>query len=57
MDTGLLYTIIGSTMAILGIMIVLFLYLAGKIDNLTLSVYQEMKDFHSRLAVIEKTKK
>jgi len=59
MDPGLLYTIIGSSVATIAVMLVLFIYLASKIDNLTLSVYSEMKDFHARLAVSEskKTKK
>ena len=53
MDLGQIVAIYGGIFSILGVMIGLFLYLAGKIDSLKKDINEEMRDFHGRLCSLE----
>lgn len=44
---------VGCFVASLSIMVSMFVYLGGKIDNHTSVTHMEMKDFHKRLCDIE----
>ena len=57
MDLTTLLTIIGSFLAVSGIMIALFLHLYSKMDSLISSINIEMRDFHGRLCAIEERKR
>jgi len=57
MDLTTILTLIGCFAAVIAVIIGLFLYLASKIDNLQIVVYNEMKDFHGRLCAIEENNK
>ena len=57
MDLVTLLTIIGCFAAMFALMIGLFLHLGNKIDNLSNTVYAEMKDFHGRLCSLEERRK
>jgi hypothetical protein len=59
-DLGIIIAIVGSAIAIVGVMIALFLWTRGEanadrrdIINLIVAIKEEMKDFHARLCVIE----
>jgi len=57
MDLTTLLTILGCFLAVCGLIIGVFLYLASKIDSLQASIYVEMKDFHGRLCAIEEKRR
>jgi len=64
MDLATILTILGSFLATCGIMISLFIHLYSKIDNIQMSIHQEMidfhsaiKDFHGRLCSLEERRK
>ena len=57
MELTTILTIIGSFLAVSGIMIALFLHLYSKMDNLISSINVEMRDFHGRLCSIEERNK
>lgn len=63
MDLGLIIAIVGSAMAIVGVMIALFLWVRGDsnadrrdVYHLVMAIQIEMKDFHERLLKIEMSK-
>lgn len=56
MELGLIIAIVGSAVAIVGVMLTLFLWTRGEanadrrdIVNLIVAIKEEMKDFHARL--------
>lgn len=56
MELGLIIAIVGSAIAIVGVMLTLFLWTRGEansdrrdIVNLIIAIKEEMKDFHGRL--------
>ena len=63
-DLGIIIAIVGSAIAIVGVMIALFLWTRGEanadrrdIVNLIVAIKEEMKDFHARLCVIEERRR
>lgn len=44
-------------LAIFGMILGSFIYLANKIDSLQKMIYEEMRDFHGRLCSIEEKRK
>ncbi len=64
MNISLLYAVGGSTIAIIGCMISLFLWLRSEANsdrrdmmNIIREIQQEIKDFHGRLCTIEERNK
>jgi len=53
MELITLLAILGVFAALVGLVITVFLHLAGKIDNLQNAVVTDMRDFHGRLCAIE----
>lgn len=64
MDVGIIIALLGSTIAIVGTVIALFLWTRSEanadrrdIFNLVLAIQEEMRDFHGRLIKIEESRK
>ena len=53
MELITLLTILGIFAVLVGLVIMVFLHLASKIDNLQHAVVTDMRDFHGRLCAIE----
>ena len=63
-DLGIIIAIVGSAIAIVGVMIALFLWTRGEanadrrdIVNLIVAIKEETKYFHARLCVIEERRR
>ncbi len=63
-NLGLIIAIVGSAVAMMGVMIALFLWNRGEsnadrrdIVNLIIAIKEEIKDFHGRLCSIEEKRK